>query len=102
MLGTGLLAVAALVAFQLLLAAGMLVLVALTWDTSWRVLAPALAGGSFGILAIVAGWLGWSRLRAWRPFAETLTQISADLNLIKSLLLKPQPTSSNSEDSDGS
>ena len=74
---------------QLVLVAGLVVLVAATWHTSWRVGAPALAGLVFGGGGVVlACWLR-ARMREWRPFLETLGQLSRDVRSLEQLVRPP-------------
>ncbi len=72
-----------LLGIQLVLAAGLIALVAATWDTDWRVAAPAMAGGVLAVVTLVTGMVAWKRWQAWAPFAETQRQLAQDLELIK-------------------
>ncbi|GAB5558422.1 MAG: hypothetical protein SynsKO_00690 [Synoicihabitans sp.] len=80
--GFGALAIVSALFLQLFLAGALIVLVALTWDTSWRVIAPSLAGGTFFIAAICGGVLLRRRLRRWKPFDETSGQVSRDARAV--------------------
>ncbi|WP_221032099.1 phage holin family protein [Actomonas aquatica] len=68
---------------QTAMGALLLVLVASTWDTEWRVIAPAIAGGVVILFAIGLGWRVWNTLANWEPFAETRRQILQDLDALK-------------------
>ncbi len=78
MIGLGLL--------HLTLIAGLVALVAATWETPWRVAAPLLAtvlfgAGGFGLL-----WYVRRRHHAWEPFRDLLQQLAGDVRSLHELL----------------
>jgi uncharacterized membrane protein YqjE len=79
------LALAAVALGQMAFFAGLAALMAQTWDTSWRVLAPLLAAGVCLALALVAGGWAWWRIRHWTPFEETSEQVNRDANCLNGL-----------------
>ena len=68
---------------QLCVVAGLIALVAATWETSWRVAAPALVAGSLAVVALIIAGMARRKWREWEPFAETQRQWSQDAELLK-------------------
>lgn len=77
-----LLALAVALCFQLFLGGAFVVLVALSWDTSWRVVAPAVAGGVFLVGSLVMALILRRKVRDWIPFDETGNQLVRDARAI--------------------
>ena len=69
---------------------GCLVVVALTWDTSYRVSALAWMGGVFSLLAIVSGFYRSIAIRGQAPFLGTVRREWAEDRIILERILSDQ------------
>tara|TARA_R110002020_G_scaffold405314_1_gene615315 strand:- start:378 stop:824 length:447 start_codon:yes stop_codon:yes gene_type:complete len=79
-------AVATLLGAQLTGIALLAAVTAMSWDTEYRVAAPALATAVIGGTTLGLGLWWRARMRAWRPFDATRDQLSKDRDLFRAMM----------------